>query len=107
MLNQLFAVSGTVKALDNEIDPFMAVFMGTITGVGGGSVRDVLLARVPAILQVEVYAVAAMAGVAIVAAGIVAGGSRARMMVLSGSVCFGLQMVAYWQHWNLPTATGL
>ena len=30
----LFAVAGAAKALDREIKPFMAVLMGTITGVG-------------------------------------------------------------------------
>ncbi len=33
-----------------------------ITGVGGGVVRDVLLAQVPRVLQADVYATAALAG---------------------------------------------
>jgi uncharacterized membrane protein YeiH len=43
----LFAVAGAEKALDYEINPFIAMLMGTITGVGGGTVRDILLAQVP------------------------------------------------------------
>ncbi|MGC2110896.1 MAG: TRIC cation channel family protein [Candidatus Korobacteraceae bacterium] len=36
--------------------------MGGITGVGGGTVRDILLARVPTVLRSDVYAVAAGVG---------------------------------------------
>ena len=37
-----------------------------ITGVGGGMVRDILLARVPNVLRTEIYATASLAGGAIV-----------------------------------------
>ena len=58
----LFAVAGTQKALDFRMPPLIAVLLGTITGVGGGTVRDVLLAQVPTVLRSEVYATAALAG---------------------------------------------
>jgi uncharacterized membrane protein YeiH len=102
----LFAVSGAVKALDNGIDPLMAVLMGTITGVGGGTVRDMLLARVPAILRVDIYAVAALVGSAVMIAGIRRGMPRAWMMAVGAVVCFLLRVVSVWQHWNLPRVTG-
>jgi uncharacterized membrane protein YeiH len=38
--------------------------MGTMTGVTGGVLRDVITVRVPLILQREIYATAAIAGVA-------------------------------------------
>jgi len=97
-----FAVSGAEKALDNKIDPFMAVLMGTITGVGGGTVGDLLLARVPAVLRVDVYVVAALVGSAVMIIGIKAGKPRTWMMILGGVVCFLLRIVSVWQHWNLP-----
>ena len=37
----LFAVAGVEKALDYKMHPVMAVVMGGITGVGGGTVREV------------------------------------------------------------------
>ncbi len=43
----LFAVAGAMKALDFGIHPLLATLMGTMTGVGGGTVRDVLLNRCP------------------------------------------------------------
>jgi uncharacterized membrane protein YeiH len=102
----LCAVAGASKALDYQIRPLIAVLMGTITGVGGGTIRDLLLARVPAILRVDVYAVAALAGAAVMVAGIRWGFRRTPMMVIGGVVCFALRMVAIWQHWNLPHANG-
>ena len=52
----LFAVSGAGKALAYGVHPFIAILMGGITGVGGGTVRDVLLAQVPTVLRADVYA---------------------------------------------------
>ena len=45
--------------------PFIAVLLGTITGVGGGTIRDMFLARIPTVLRADVYATAAMAGSAV------------------------------------------
>lgn len=58
----LFAIAGTQKALVFGMHPFVAILLGTITGVGGGTVRDVLLAQVPGVLRADVYATAALAG---------------------------------------------
>ncbi len=80
----------------------MAILMGTLTGVGGGTLRDVLLARVPAILRVDVYAVAALAGAAVMVIGAKRGVSRPVMMTAGASVCFLLRIAAASQNWNLP-----
>jgi Glycine transporter len=58
----LFAVAGTQKALIYKMHPFIAILLGTITGVGGGTIRDMFLARIPTFLRADVYATAAMAG---------------------------------------------
>jgi uncharacterized membrane protein YeiH len=41
----LFAIAGTEKALLYKIHPFLAILLGAVTGVGGGTVRDIFLAR--------------------------------------------------------------
>jgi uncharacterized membrane protein YeiH len=98
----LFAVAGAAKALDYGIHPFLAVLMGGITGVGGGTVRDLLLARVPLVLRSDIYAVAALAGAAVMVAGLSAG-LPPPLMTFAGAVsCFTLRVVAVWRHWNLP-----
>ncbi len=42
------------------------MLMGTITGVGGGVIRDILLARVPLVLRADIYASAAFFGALVV-----------------------------------------
>ena len=99
----LFAVSGAAKALAFDIHPFVAVLMGAITGVGGGTVRDMMLARVPGVLRSDIYAVAAMAGSVVVVTGIRLGRSPRWMAWIGGMCCFILRIVAVWRHWNLPS----
>ncbi len=58
----LFAVLGTHKALSYDQTILTAIIMGTITGVGGGLIRDIICNRIPLILRQEIYATAAMLG---------------------------------------------
>jgi uncharacterized membrane protein YeiH len=102
----LFAVAGTEKALIYKMHPFIAILLGTITAVGGGTVRDMLLARIPTVLYADVYATAAMAGSAGMIAGRKLGLPPVAAATLGGILCFGLRLVSVWQHWNLPTVNG-
>jgi uncharacterized membrane protein YeiH len=58
----LFAVLGTEKAIGLGVPFSVAIVMGTITGVAGGMIRDVLCNVIPMILRQEIYALAAMFG---------------------------------------------
>ncbi|KAF1029558.1 MAG: hypothetical protein GAK40_00444 [Burkholderia plantarii] len=58
----LFAVAGAQKALAYSESAEVAILLGMFSAVGGGVIRDVLLSRVPAILQREIYASAALIG---------------------------------------------
>jgi hypothetical protein len=55
-------VSGTERALDFRLTPIAAVMMGAISGAGGYTIRDILLAEVPAVLRVDFLAPAAIIG---------------------------------------------
>jgi uncharacterized membrane protein YeiH len=61
----LFAMSGAQIAEAAKLSPFIVVLMGTMTGVTGGIFRDVLTGKIPLILQREIYAAAAIAGVSL------------------------------------------
>lgn len=61
----LFAMSGAKLALTAHHPPLIVVLMGTMTGVTGGILRDVITARVPLVLQREIYATAAIAGIVV------------------------------------------
>jgi uncharacterized membrane protein YeiH len=98
----LFAVAGTEKALLYEIHPFIAILLGTITAVGGGTVRDILLAHVPNVLRSDIYATAAMAGAAVMILARKLKVPHPWAAVLGGTFCFTLRLVSVWRHWNLP-----
>lgn len=61
----LFALSGAQLAEAAQCPPLIVVLMGTMTGVTGGVLRDVITAQVPLILRREIYATAAIVGVAL------------------------------------------
>lgn len=98
----LFAMAGVEKALAYGIKPFIAMLMGTVTGVGGGVIRDILLARVPAVLQTDIYATAAFAGAVVAVGARRFGLSTAASAVAGGLFCFVLRLTAVSQGWHLP-----
>jgi len=61
----LFALSGAQLAEAARCPALVIVFMGTVTGVTGGALRDVITTQVPLILRREIYATAAVLGIAL------------------------------------------
>ncbi|HZV96544.1 MAG TPA: trimeric intracellular cation channel family protein [Candidatus Nitrosocosmicus sp.] len=59
----LFALAGAQIAEAAGLSPIIVVLMGTMTGVAGGVLRDIVCAEVPLILRRDIYATAAIAGI--------------------------------------------
>ncbi|MEG1993124.1 MAG: TRIC cation channel family protein, partial [Acetivibrio sp.] len=51
-----------VLVSNSEAGIFLSVFMGTITAVGGGILRDMMSNEIPLILKKRIYAIAAIIG---------------------------------------------
>lgn len=100
----LFAVLGTEKALQFGLSPFAATLLGMTTGIGGGIMRDLLVVRVPVVLQAELYAVAALAGGLVVALADCFDQPHSPAMVAGAIACFGLRYMAIRHGWRLPVA---
>ena len=101
-----FSVTGvqTAAAAGYGDNLFFAVFLGVITGVGGGVLRDIMLMQVPFILVKRVYAVASILG-ALGYYQLVKFGVEQAMASLTGMVIvFCLRMLATHYRWNLPKA---
>jgi uncharacterized membrane protein YeiH len=98
-----FVVAGTQKALAFGIDPVMAAILGMLTGIGGGVMRDVLIAQVPAILRTDFYALAALAGASVVVIGDALRFPPEASAVAGGVLCLGLRLMAIRYGWRLPT----
>ena len=100
----LFAVAGTLKALAFHLNPVTAVMLGVLTGVGGGVVRDILVSEIPMVLRSELYAVAALAGSAVVVIGNLLQVPSPVGTIAGALLCFGLRMQAIRRGWRLPVA---
>ncbi|HEX2167534.1 MAG TPA: trimeric intracellular cation channel family protein [Longimicrobiales bacterium] len=60
----LFAISGAQIAERVGLTGIVCVIMGTITGVAGGMIRDVLTTEIPMVIRRgQIYATAAIAGI--------------------------------------------
>jgi uncharacterized membrane protein YeiH len=102
----MFAVSGAQKAMIFGHNAEVAVLLGVFTAVGGGLTRDVLLNRVPVILQREIYASAALVGAAIEVAGERLGWDSSWRTWVALSACFLLRSLSLRYGWNLPRFSG-
>jgi uncharacterized membrane protein YeiH len=100
----LFAVSGAQKGLAFELNPVMAVLLGMLTGVGGGMMRDILLAEIPTVLRADLYAIAALAGAAVVVIGNLLHLPPTATTIIGALLCFGLRLMAIHRGWHLPIA---
>jgi len=100
----LFAVTGTQKALGYGLNPVMASLLGMLTGIGGGMIRDVLVAEIPNVLRADLYAVAALAGAVVVVIGHQLDIAPTVAAVLGAVICFCLRLFAIRRGWQLPVA---
>ncbi|HEY8010015.1 MAG TPA: trimeric intracellular cation channel family protein [Rudaea sp.] len=100
----LFAVVGAQKALVYGLNPVMATLLGMLTGIGGGMARDILLAEIPTVLRTDLYALAALAGAAIVVVANVLQLPPGPAALVGAAFCFALRVLAIRRHWRLPVA---
>lgn len=98
-----WAVVGTQKALMYDIHWLPAILLGVLTACGGGAVRDMMLGRVPVILQQsELYASAAfIAGAVFVVLSLVI--SDPIVSLVAAGVGGGVCVIARKRGWRLPT----
>ena len=99
-----FAVAGTEKALAYDVNPVAAALLGMLTGIGGGMMRDVLVKEIPAVLRADFYAVAALAGAAVVVVGHLLHWPAVPTTIAGVSVCFFMRLTAIRRGWRLPVA---
>lgn len=80
---------------------FLLTFLGTITGVGGGLMRDVMAGEPPYIFVKHIYASASVVG-AIVCVYMYRAFGTVVAMVVSSAVILVIRYLAAHFHWNLP-----
>lgn len=99
----LFAALGAVKAVAFGLGPLGVVMMGTLTAVGGGVVRDVLVGERPAVLYKGFYATAALIGSALLLVLDTIGAPVPVQIALTAVTTSALRFVALVRNTQLPT----
>lgn len=94
----------TVMQLYPGSGVFMATFMGTVTAVGGGVIRDTMANQIPLIFRKRVYAIPAIAGSAVHYYMMKAGAPGAASMFFCIGSILVLRLLAARYRWNLPKA---
>lgn len=101
-----FTVTGidTAVLAGYEDYHFLSVFLGVLTGVGGGLLRDIMAGQTPYILRKHVYASASIAG-AICYVFLADWMTGDVSMIISAVLVILIRLLATRYCWNLPTAT--
>ena len=98
----IFTVVGIMVAQNRIVNnPFFLVFLGVITGVGGGVMRDVMAGNTPYIFVKHFYATASIIGaiVTVILWGYI---GATWSMVIGAVLIVVLRLLAAHFHWSLP-----
>jgi len=100
----LFCVTGATKSLDYGLGAAQAVILGAVTAVGGGTIRDVLVRRVPTVLTSGLYAIPALIGAAIAVTAVRTGAYGVPAALGAAVACFLIRLAGVRYHLNAPMA---
>ena len=98
----LFAVTGASKAIELGFGPAQAVIVGGVTAVGGGTLRDVLIRRIPFVLTSELYAVPALIGATALVVLVLLGTAVTVAAIAGAALCFAVRMIGVRFGLNAP-----
>lgn len=100
----LFSVTGTAVAFAHGLGPLQSTTLGAITAVGGGTIRDVIIRRVPTVLSSGLYAVLALVGAAITALAIDLGFYSTGVALVAALICSAIRLAGLRYNLNVPLA---
>jgi uncharacterized membrane protein YeiH len=95
----LFAVTGAGKAMQLGLGPAQAVLLGALTGVGGGTLRDVMVRQIPSVLSSGLYAIPALIGATATVVATLLDVHGPATAVGGAALCFLIRMVGV--HYDL------
>lgn len=98
-----FSITGSLIAIQNDFNFLGVLILSFLTAVGGGTIRDILINRVPSILVSEFYATVALIIASIIY--VLELLHLRSLPVLTIVFIFGvaLRLLAYYKNWHLPT----
>ena len=103
----VFAALGALKGFEHGLGLIGVVMMGTMTAVGGGVIRDILVSEIPAVLTSDFYATAAALGALTLWACEMAGLGHGYSLLIAASLTILLRLLAMRFKINLPRVRNL
>lgn len=100
-----FNVMGLQKALAYGASPLVAIALGTMTGVFGGLIRDVMCGEIPLVLKGELYATTCIVGGMVFIIGDWLNFSSSLCMAAGLLATLVLRLMAMRWQWHLPVFT--
>ncbi len=100
----MFVVIGVNAGYDvgYPVSRFMMIFVGLVTGVGGGILRDIMIGKVPVVLKKHIYALAALLGAILYVELPLHGVPRAVAMYFAIVSILLVRFLATHYKWNMP-----
>lgn len=98
-----FAISGALIAMQVDFNFIGIILLSLLTAIGGGTLRDVIINRIPSVLVSDFYgAIAIIIAVVIIATDYFYEINNISLLII---FIFGivLRLYAYYKKWNLPT----
>ena len=98
-----FSITGSIVAIQNEFNFLGVLILAFLTAVGGGTIRDILINRVPSILVSEFYATVALIIATIIFT--LELFELRNLFTMMIELIFGviLRLLPYYKKWHLPT----
>lgn len=102
----VFTITGAKVAIYTGYpeNGFFVVFLGMVTGIGGGVLRDLMIGEIPLVLRKRVYAVASILGGIVYYQMFHHQFNDAAAIFAGVGMTFGTRMLATIFKWNLPKA---
>lgn len=99
----IFTVTGIRTAMntDEASGIFLLIFVGVVTGIGGGMLRDVMSGETPFVLVKHVYALASLTG-AVLYIILITYIDEIAAVMLSAGTTIAIRLLAAKYRWNLP-----
>ena len=98
-----FSITGSLVAIQNDFNFLGVLILAFLTAVGGGTLRDILINRVPSILVSEFYATVALIVASIIFVLEILNLRSLPAIILVFIFGVALRLLAYYKNWHLPT----
>ena len=98
-----FSITGSIVAIQNDFNFLGVLILAFLTAVGGGTLRDILINRVPSILVSEFYATVALIVASIMFVLEILDLRSLPAIILVFIFGVALRLLAYYKNWHLPT----